>query len=141
MRECCPVLDLGQDVDLSERILLTWREPLPILKSVSCVNYNGREHLLEAFFDLSDRKAMEQALQAAHAELNQIFHTASVAMRVIDKDFNVLKINHTFEMLTGVAEAEAIGSKCYEVFAGPICFTATARSYAFSTAKRRLNAT
>lgn len=120
----CPVLDKGHDIDLSERVLLTAAgERLPILKSVTRVNYGGREHLLETFFDLSDRKKMEMELRQAHAELNQIFQTASVGMRLVDSDFNVLKINKTFESLTGVEEAQAIGKKCYEIFSGPTCFT------------------
>ena len=121
----CPILDGGeQSVDLSERVLLTsGGSQLPILKSVTRVNYNGREHLLEAFFDLSDRKKMERDLQQAHAELDQIFQTASVAMRLVDSSFNVLKVNNTFEHLTGVSETEAIGKKCHEIFSGPTCFT------------------
>jgi len=120
----CPILDKGQDIDLSERVLLTAAgEPLPILKSVTRVNYSGREHLLETFFDLSDRKTMERDLQKAHAELNQIFQTASVGMRLVDTGFNVLKINKTLESLTGVEEADAVGKKCHETFSGPDCFT------------------
>ena len=120
----CPILDGGQNLDLSERVLLTsGGGQLPILKSVTRVNYNGKEHLLEAFFDISDRKKMERDLQQAHAELNQIFQTASVAMRLVDSNFNVLKINNTFERLTGVNEADAIGKKCHEIFSGSTCFT------------------
>ena len=121
----CPILDGGeQSVELSERVLLTsGGSQLPILKSVTRVNYNGKEHLLEAFFDISDRKKMERDLQQAHAELDQIFQTASVAMRLVDSNFNVLKINKTFERLAGVSETEAIGKKCHEIFSGPTCFT------------------
>jgi PAS domain S-box-containing protein len=120
----CPVLDLDQTIDLSERVLLTASgENLPILKSVTRVNYSGRDHLLETFFDLSDRKKMEQDLQLAHAELDQIFQTASVGMRVVDLDYNVLKINRTYATMTGIDEADAVGKKCYEVFAGSMCFT------------------
>jgi PAS domain S-box-containing protein len=121
----CPILDGGgQSEDLFERTLLTSEgSQLPILKSVTRVNYNGKEHLLEAFFDLSDRKKMEWDLRQAHAELNQIFQTASVAMRLVDSNFNVLKTNNTFERLTGVNETDASGKKCHEIFSGPTCFT------------------
>jgi len=123
-KDNCPILDAGQTMDLSERVLLTpGGLSLPILKSVTRVKFNGRDHLLEAFFDLSDRKKMEHDLRQAHAELDQIFQTASVAMRLVDRDFNVLKINRTFEQLTGVTEGEAVGKNCHEVFSGPMCFT------------------
>ncbi len=74
--------------------------------------------------DITQRKQMEKNLAFAHAELNQIFQTASVAMRLIDRDFNVLKTNETFAALSGVAARDAVGKKCYEVFAGPKCHTA-----------------
>jgi len=45
-------------------------------------------------------------------------------MRVVDKDFNVVKINKTFENMTGVNEKDASGKKCHEVFAGSMCATA-----------------
>jgi len=120
----CPILDQEQTIDLSERVLLTAAGgQLPILKSVTRVNYGGREHLLETFFDLSDRKKMERELHRANAELDQIFQTASVGMRLVDRNFNVLKINKTFESLTGVDETNAFGKKCHEIFSGPTCFT------------------
>jgi PAS domain S-box-containing protein len=120
----CPVLNHGQSVDHSERTLLTADGgSLPILKSATRVRYNGKEHLLETFFDLSERKKMENDLKLAHAELDQIFQTASVGMRVVDKDFRVLKVNKTLENMTLVDGKEAIGRKCYEVFAGSKCGT------------------
>jgi PAS domain S-box-containing protein len=124
-KDNCPVLDLGSAIDMSERILLTADgKKLPILKSVTSVKYNGKNHLLETFFDLSDRKKIEQDLKHAHATLDQIFQTASVGMRVVDRDFNVLKINKTFETMTNVKDRDAVGKKCHEVFAGAKCFTA-----------------
>ncbi len=81
----------------------------------------------ELFFaigqDFTDRKKMERDLRLAHADLNQIFQTASSAMRVIDHDFNVLKINDGFAQLSGISSEAAIGSKCYQVFAGDRCAT------------------
>ena len=120
----CPVVDMGQRLDISECELRTAAGlVIPVLKSVATVQYKGRPHLLEAFFDITRQKKMQQALHQAHAELNQIFQTASVGMRLIDRDFNILKINQTFAELSGVDVEEAIGKKCYEVFAGNMCHT------------------
>ncbi|MBE0585885.1 MAG: PAS domain S-box protein [Desulfofustis sp.] len=74
--------------------------------------------------DISERKRMEQVLKQAHAELDQIFQTASVGMRVIDTDFNVVKINRTFAVMANLNEADAVNKKCYEIFSGPMCHTA-----------------
>jgi len=71
--------------------------------------------------DISERKQIEHTLKEAHAELDQIFQTASVGMRVVDRDYNVLKINRTFAVMTGVTEADAVNKKCYEIFSGPMC--------------------
>jgi PAS domain S-box-containing protein len=135
----CPVLDNGRSIDLSERTLLTAAGELPILKSVTRVKYEGKEHLMETFFDLSDRKKMEQDLEMAHAELDQIFQTASVGMRVVDKDFNVIKINETFEKMTGVKKQDAIGRKCHEVFAGSMCSTAECPLNLILTGKKAID--
>lgn len=73
--------------------------------------------------DISERKQAEQNLRLAHEELNQIFQTASSAMRVISRDFTVLKVNQTFSDLSGVPRDEAVGSKCYDMFPGDRCHT------------------
>ncbi|MDO8872717.1 MAG: PAS domain S-box protein [Methanoregula sp.] len=59
----------------------------------------------------------------SHAELDQIFQTAADGMRVVDKDFNVLRMNDTFLELAGISREDAAGRKCYEVFPGPRCHT------------------
>jgi PAS domain S-box-containing protein len=62
----CPVLDLGQAVDHSERVLLKdGGETIPIIKSVKRINYQGRDVLLECFVDISDRKRIEEELLEA----------------------------------------------------------------------------
>ena len=65
----------------------------------------------------------EGTIKRAYAELGQIFNTAADEMRVIDKDFNMLRVNDAFANLTGISKAEIVGKKCYEVFPGPDCHT------------------
>jgi len=74
--------------------------------------------------DISERKRMELVLKQAYAELDQIFQTASVGMRVVDRDYNVIKINKTFAVMANVTETDAANKKCYEIFSGPMCRTA-----------------
>ena len=96
-----------------------------LLMNIVPLGLNGSD--LELFFaigqDFTERKKMEGDLHLAHADLNQIFQTASSAMRVIDHDFNVLMINDGFAELSGVSGESAVGSKCYQVFAGDRCST------------------
>jgi len=65
----------------------------------------------------------ERAALRANMELTQIFDTAADAMRVVDRDFNMLRVNQTFADLSGIREEDAIGQKCYEAFWGPQCHT------------------
>lgn len=60
-------------------------------------------------------------LSLANAELTQIFETSADGMRVVDKDFNMLRANETFCALAGISKADAVDRKCYEVFRGPLC--------------------
>ena len=68
-------------------------------------------------------KAAENITKLAHAELDQIFQTAADGMRVIDNDFNTLRVNRTFLALTGLTKQEVEGKKCHKIFSGPKCFT------------------
>ncbi|KKG08793.1 PAS domain-containing hybrid sensor histidine kinase/response regulator [Methanosarcina sp. 2.H.A.1B.4] len=63
----CPITDLGQTVERSERVLLSngRGEHLPVLKSVVPVKIGEKEYLIESFIDLSERKKAEQELLQA----------------------------------------------------------------------------
>ncbi len=62
----CPVTDLGQTIDHSERILLNAAgEAIPIIKNTIRLNFQGLDILLESFIDIAERKEMEQQLLAA----------------------------------------------------------------------------
>lgn len=69
----CPIIDLKQTVDQSERVLLdkNCRE-IPIIKSVVPVNLNGREYLLESFIDITERKKAEEALKKREEKYRDI---------------------------------------------------------------------
>lgn len=62
----CPISDLGQQVDNSERILINAKnESVPVIKTVSTIMLDGRKHLMETFFDISHQKRTEKELEAA----------------------------------------------------------------------------
>ncbi|HKI48258.1 MAG TPA: response regulator, partial [Desulfobacteria bacterium] len=66
METQCPILNLGQDMDNSERELLSKDgRRIPVLKTVVSVMLGGKEHLIESFVDLTERKNMEEALRQA----------------------------------------------------------------------------
>jgi PAS domain S-box-containing protein len=68
----CPIIDLKQTVDSSERILLTANgEEVSILKTAVFVSLGEKEYLLESFVDLTERKKAEEELQQRTAELEE----------------------------------------------------------------------
>jgi PAS domain S-box-containing protein len=70
---------------------------------------------------MTARKRAQAEVRLAYAELTQIFETSADGMRVVDRDFNMLRANETFCALAGMKKEEALGKKCYEVFRGPLC--------------------
>jgi len=72
---------------------------------------------------VNSRWKAEKAAKLANTELTQIFETAADAMRVVDREFNVLRVNETFSTLSGMPREKLIGKKCFEVLHGPLCGT------------------
>lgn len=60
----CPISDLGQNVDKSERVLLNNEgKKVRIMKTVTPSVMAGRRCLIEAFMDITEQKRMEEELQ------------------------------------------------------------------------------
>ena len=85
----CPISDLKQKVDNSEKILLT-RDgiQIPIIKTVNPIFLKGRKYLLESFVDITEMKFAENELRIAKEkaeESNRIksafFNTLSHELR------------------------------------------------------------
>ncbi|MCK5035999.1 MAG: PhnD/SsuA/transferrin family substrate-binding protein, partial [Candidatus Sabulitectum sp.] len=71
--EHCPILDLGQTVDHSEKVLLTANDgEIPILKTVVQIVLDGKKCLLESFIDITSLKEAENTLQQAHDRLEKM---------------------------------------------------------------------
>ncbi len=85
------------------------------------------EELQKAVEDLH-REVVEKhqaraAIAASLAELDQIFNTATDGMRIIDRDFTMIRTNQTFRNLLDLPEEELAGRKCFEIFPGASCDT------------------
>ena len=106
----CPVTDLGQDVDKSERFLLrSDGSHLPILKSVRRILIDGEEKLLETFVDITERKLAEDALQVTRDYLSTLLEYANAPIIVWDTEFKITQFNKAFERLTGRMAADVLG--------------------------------
>ena len=64
---------------------------------------------------LSDNSLRRKAydLERAYSEFNQIFN-ASLPLRVISKDYEIIRANKTYRSLFSLPEDEIIGRKCYD---------------------------
>ncbi len=84
------------------------------------LNRLTKAELIHKLEDLQSQLDQQNILEK---ELMQIFNTAADGMRVIDKDFNTLRVNETFLKLSHTTLEENIGKKCYDLFRGPVCHT------------------
>jgi len=68
----CPITDLNQVVDNSERVLITKKgRRIPILKSVNSIVIKGRRFLIESFIDITEQKRAKEIIKKFNEELEQ----------------------------------------------------------------------
>ena len=105
----CPVLDLGQTVNNSERILLTAQgERRKIIKTVVSVVISGRKHLLESFIDITERKHAEEALQKSEERFRLLFERNMAGLYRVTLDGQLLDCNDACARIFGYASASAM---------------------------------
>jgi PAS domain S-box-containing protein len=81
----CPVCDLKQGVDNSERVLLTNSgQKLSIMKTVTPVMLSGRECLVESFIDITERKRVEADLERRNTQLQTAAQVSRAATGTLD---------------------------------------------------------
>jgi PAS domain S-box-containing protein len=74
----CPVLDLHENIDMSERVIKTQNgKTIPVLKSVTPIIFENQEVLLESFVDITERKEAEEKMR----ELNRNLEEANEEMK------------------------------------------------------------
>ncbi|MFW9828235.1 MAG: PAS domain S-box protein [Candidatus Thorarchaeota archaeon] len=85
--------------------------------------YEGKPADLSIWIDITEKKKTEEEIRNTQTELATIFNVAGNGIRVIDRDFNVLRMNQAFIELTGADETELKERKCYEQFSHAKCHT------------------
>ncbi|MBD3181039.1 MEKHLA domain-containing protein [Candidatus Poribacteria bacterium] len=106
----CPITDLGQEVDRSERILIKADgAKIPILKTVTTVYINGKQHLVESFIDISERKKAEEKLIQSEEKYRTIFELSPEAIVLIDKNGCILDVNKRLDDWLGYHSEEIVG--------------------------------
>lgn len=113
----CPITDLGQTLDNSERMLVNSRgDTVPILKTVVPVELEGRRYLVESFVDITHRKEAEEAIHSAlceareaQAHIDGILQSVADPLVVTDRDERIVLMNRAAEELLGVCLRDSVG--------------------------------
>jgi len=109
-KDNCPVLDLDNRVDSSEKSLMHKNGHLvPILKTVVTVTLGGKDVLLETFIDISEQKKMHEALQGSEARFRDIAESMSDWIWEVNKNGVYTYCSKKVKDLLGYSAKEVIG--------------------------------
>ena len=107
----CPVSDLGQTVDKSERVLLNAKgQSIPVLKTVTSVFLNGRPYLIDSFVDITEQKRNEKALRESENLRRTVINATQEAIIAIGEDGLITIFNPGAEKMFGRKRDEMIGA-------------------------------
>jgi PAS domain S-box-containing protein len=108
----CPITDLSQRVDNSERILLTADGgSRSIIKTVTTVMLGGRVHLLESFVDITERKQAEEALARERSLLRTLIDNLPDLIYVKDTQSQFVIVNLAQARLLGGTTPDDLSGK------------------------------
>ena len=111
----CPVTDLHNMVDNSERDLLTRDgKHVSIIKYVVPVMLHDRACLLETFIDNTPRKQIEQELRESRERLSGILQASPVGVFETRPDGTLTYVNERWEEMTGLSLAAMWGKRWTE---------------------------
>lgn len=111
----CPILDLDQEVDNSERTCLTKDgSRIPILKTVKSITLGKNEYLLESFVDISQQKGIEKALRASEERYRTLIDVLPAGVAIADSDEKFEMVNQPMSELLGYDSEKLIGRSLLE---------------------------
>ena len=111
----CPITDLGQKVDNSERVLLRASgESIPILKTVVPITLNGHNYLLDSFVNISDLKAAQEMAHKETSKLSAMISGMEEGVIFADAGNVIVEVNGYFCSFVGKKRAELLGKKLEE---------------------------
>jgi PAS domain S-box-containing protein len=101
----CPIGDLNQKVDHSERILLNHvQKQIPVIKTVKPVTIHGKEYLIESFVDITERKSRLEELQFTNTMLTTLNESSTSGILVIDQQGEINTYNQNLISILGIEE-------------------------------------
>jgi PAS domain S-box-containing protein len=112
----CPITDLSQSVDNSERELVTADgKTISIIKYVVPVMLQGRPCLLETFIDNTARKKIERDLRESTELITGILQASPAGVFRLDARGNFTFVNDMFTRITGMSGDQIRGRYWLEI--------------------------
>ncbi len=84
--------------------------------------YQGRPALIASLLDITERKKTQDELRKTHSDLQQVLDSAPPLL-VIDRDYEILRVNDSLCASVGKNREEVIGGKCYDIWTSSLCHT------------------
>ncbi len=115
----CPITDLNEEVDLSERKLIKGDgTSISIMKSVRRVKLDDREMLVETFMDMGPLRQVKEDLVSEYTMMNELLGDLKVEIMIKDAldGFKYIYVNSEFEKAMGMQAAEIIGKNDADIF-------------------------
>ena len=86
------------------------------------------DQLIERFFRIEETFEKEvsertKKILDTNVELHQIFNSTANGMRIINKNYDIIRVNDAFCGISGTIKESIEGEKCYDVFPGVYCHT------------------
>jgi len=117
----CPITDLNKKVDKSENILLTGKgEEIPILKSVTRIKLFGKNHILDSFIDIRDRKEMEEGLRREQRKLASMISGMDEGIVFADANNIINEVNAWLLRLVGKTKEDILGRDLFDFHSGEV---------------------
>jgi diguanylate cyclase (GGDEF)-like protein/PAS domain S-box-containing protein len=116
----CPLTDLHQSGDQTVRSLLRADGSLlPVLKSVSTIERDGKPLLLETFIEVENLHKAQEALKRSEETYRTVFMNTGTATILIEADTTIRLVNQEFEKLSGFSREEIEGRLRWTEFFNP----------------------
>ncbi len=114
-RGACPITDLRQTINRSERVLLKRDGTrLPIIKSVGYIEIGGRRCLLEHVIDNSGYEQAEARRKESERKTRAIFDQAFQFIGIMSPDGTLTDANRSALKFSGVEEKDVIGKPFWD---------------------------
>jgi len=105
----CPICDLNQEVDHSEReTLCADGSSFPVLKFVKRIKIQEQDKLLECFVDITESKKAEEALRESKEYLHSLFRAAPTGIGVVINRI-LHQVNDRICEISGYSQEDLIG--------------------------------